>query len=164
MTSPVKRGNSSETLGRNSNTVRTTEPASITHYLWSETDKDMSPFPIRTELYRFNGILGPDIFAQFSLKSKDQMRASESYVKRNGKEDAVFKTSSQEHTSLSYFHRSKQELMIYGSYFIAVHCSLIKHLTHSQKAVVSIILNFFPLRFVSSLESFILTCLMHPKI
>lgn len=44
MTSPVKSGNSSETLGRNSNTARTTDPASISQNLQSvqgNTEGDM---------------------------------------------------------------------------------------------------------------------------
>lgn len=40
MTSPGKRGSSSETLGRNSNTARTTDPASITHPLEKGTGED----------------------------------------------------------------------------------------------------------------------------
>lgn len=67
MTSPVKRGSSSETLGRNSNTVRTTEPASITHYLRSTTDKDMSPQRFRPRRV--------GTFEKFSFQSEEQKRA-----------------------------------------------------------------------------------------
>lgn len=42
MTSPVKSGSSSETLGRNSKTARTTDPASITHNLSGQaTDQEI---------------------------------------------------------------------------------------------------------------------------
>lgn len=85
MTSPVKRGNSSETLGRNSNTVRTTDPASITHYLQSKTDKNMSPTQILAKVYRFKSVLAQNVFFNSQSSQKSRWEHKKATLKGNGK-------------------------------------------------------------------------------
>lgn len=87
MTSPVKRGNSSETLGRNSNTVRTTDPASITHYLQSKADKHISPAQTLARVYRFKSVSAQSTgtFLTFSVIQKTWWEHRKATSKGNGK-------------------------------------------------------------------------------
>lgn len=101
MTSPVNRGSSSETLGRNSNTARTTDPASMfTHHL-SITQKQNRR--IKYDTYATNILLKhyPNLShtgtERFSLLSPDEINQINMYKLDIGETGTLIRPLSGQH-------------------------------------------------------------------